>query len=36
VPVRIAIDERSNRQLISGLSANVTVDLRTEEEKRGK
>jgi membrane fusion protein, multidrug efflux system len=36
VPVRITIDERSNRQLISGLSANVTVDLRTEEEKRGK
>ncbi|MGK6320440.1 HlyD family secretion protein [Sphingomonas sp. DT-204] len=28
VPVRIAIDEKSPRQLIAGLSADVTVDLR--------
>ena len=36
VPVRISIDERSDRQLIAGLSAVVTVDLRSEAEKRGK
>ncbi|MDQ2879088.1 MAG: HlyD family secretion protein, partial [Pseudomonadota bacterium] len=28
VPVRIAIDEASPRQLIAGLSADVTVDVR--------
>jgi membrane fusion protein (multidrug efflux system) len=36
VPVRIAIDVPSSRQLIAGLSAEVTVDLRTENEKRGR
>jgi membrane fusion protein (multidrug efflux system) len=36
VPVRISIDERSDRLLIAGLSANVRVDLRSAEEKRGK
>ncbi len=29
VPVRIAIDQASKRPLIAGLSANVTVDVRS-------
>ena len=34
VPVRIAIDEKSPRQLIAGLSADVTVDVRDHDNRR--
>ncbi len=34
VPVRIAIDEKSPRQLIAGLSADVTVDVRDHGNRR--